>query len=203
MTADRTPAHATPGSVFQREDVDAMLRAETLGMGGRPDPRGVGVATETAVRLVDEFGADVLDWVVARDEVTVVIEPAALVRVATFLRDVAGFGLLSDLSACDWLDRRDRRFSVSYHCTRLAPGAPRLRLQVWVDEGEAVQSVMGVWPTADWHEREAFDMLGIEFTGRAGLRRILMADDWVGHPQRKDYPMGGEPVKFTSSPREI
>jgi NADH-quinone oxidoreductase subunit C len=87
-------------------------------------------------------------------------------------------------------------------------GAPQLRLRVWVDEGESVPSVMGVWPTADWHEREAFDFFGIDFIGedgkrRAGLKRIIMPEDWEGHPLRKDYPMGGEPVKFTNSLREL
>jgi NADH-quinone oxidoreductase subunit C len=78
-----------------------------------------------------------------------------------------------------------------------------VRVRVWVDEGVSVPSVVGVWPTADWHEREAFDFFGIEFTGRDGLRRLIMPDDWVGHPLRKDYPIGGEPVKFTNAGREL
>jgi NADH/F420H2 dehydrogenase subunit C len=90
-----------------------------------------------------------------------------------------------------------RRFSVSYHLLGLREGAPRVRLQVWLDDGESVPSVVGVWPTADWHEREAWDMLGIQFDGHPNLRRILMEDDWEGHPLRKDYPIGGEPVRFS------
>ncbi|HEX2045970.1 MAG TPA: NADH-quinone oxidoreductase subunit C [Gaiellaceae bacterium] len=92
------------------------------------------------------------------------------------------------------------RFSVSYHLLRLEPGAqeaPRLRLQVWVEDGEAVPSVVGVWPTADWHEREAWDLMGIPFEGHPNLVRIIMDDDWEGHPLRKDYPVGGEPVRFS------
>jgi NADH-quinone oxidoreductase subunit C len=92
---------------------------------------------------------------------------------------------------------KPRRFSVSYHLLALRRGAPRVRLQVWIDEGEAVASVVGVWPTADWHEREAFDLFGIRFDGHPNLRRILMDDDWEGHPLRKDYPIGGEPVRFS------
>jgi NADH-quinone oxidoreductase subunit C len=92
------------------------------------------------------------------------------------------------------------RFSVSYHLLRVVSGAreaPRLRLQVWAEDGESVPSLVGVWPTADWHEREAFDLMGIVFDGHPNLVRILMEDDWEGHPLRKDYPLGGEPVRFS------
>jgi NADH/F420H2 dehydrogenase subunit C len=90
-----------------------------------------------------------------------------------------------------------KRFSVSYHLLALKDGAPRVRLQVWVDEGEPVPSVVSIWPTADWHEREAFDLMGIAFSGHPNLKRILMDEDWEGHPLRKDYPIGGEPVRFS------
>jgi NADH-quinone oxidoreductase subunit C len=93
---------------------------------------------------------------------------------------------------------KPRRFSISYHLLALRDGAPRVRVQIWIDEGEPVPSVVSVWPTADWHEREAFDMFGIRFEGHPNLRRILMEDDWEGHPLRKDYPIGGEPVRFSS-----
>jgi NADH-quinone oxidoreductase subunit C len=93
---------------------------------------------------------------------------------------------------------KPRRFSVSYHLLALHEGARRIRVQVWVDDGEPVPSVVSVWPTADWHEREAFDMFGIRFEGHPNLTRILMEDDWDGHPLRKDYPIGGEPVRFSS-----
>ncbi len=89
------------------------------------------------------------------------------------------------------------RFSVSYHLLALREGAPRVRVQVWVEDGEPVPSVVSVWPTADWHEREAFDLMGIRFEGHPNLTRILMEDDWEGHPLRKDYPIGGEPVRFS------
>jgi NADH:ubiquinone oxidoreductase subunit C len=97
---------------------------------------------------------------------------------------------------------KPKRFSLSYHLLRLASGsaeAPRLRLQVWCDDGEPVPSVVSVWPTADWHEREAWDMMGIRIDGHPNLSRILMEEDWEGHPLRKDYPLGGEPVRFSSA----
>ena len=90
------------------------------------------------------------------------------------------------------------RFSVSYHLLALRRGAPRVRLQVWVNDGEPVPSVVTVWPTADWHEREAWDLMGIRIESHPNLKRILMDDDWEGHPLRKDYPIGGEPVRFSS-----
>jgi NADH-quinone oxidoreductase subunit C len=95
---------------------------------------------------------------------------------------------------------KPKRFSVSYHLLALAPGAreaPRVRLQVCCDEDEPVPSVVSVWPTADWHEREAWDMMGIRIEGHPNLTRLLMEDDWEGHPLRKDYPLGGEPVRFS------
>jgi NADH-quinone oxidoreductase subunit C len=91
------------------------------------------------------------------------------------------------------------RFSLNYHLLRLADAGGRVRLQVWLDEGETVETVIPVWPTADWHEREAFDMMGIRFEGHPNLVRILMDEDWEGHPLRKDYPLGGEPVRFSEA----
>jgi NADH-quinone oxidoreductase subunit C len=94
---------------------------------------------------------------------------------------------------------KPKRFSLSYHLIRVADGGGRVRVQVWLDDGESVETVIPVWPTADWHEREAFDMMGIPFDGHPNLVRILMDDDWEGHPLRKDYPLGGEPVRFSEA----
>jgi NADH-quinone oxidoreductase subunit C len=94
-------------------------------------------------------------------------------------------------------DPKPKRFSVAYHLLRLAADTRRVRVVVWLDDGEEVDSVVGVWPTADWFEREAWDMYGIRFTGHPNLVRILMDDDWAGFPLRKDYPLGGEPVRFS------
>jgi len=94
---------------------------------------------------------------------------------------------------------KPKRFSLSYHLLALKRGAPRVRLQCWLDDDEPVQSVVSVWPTADWHEREQFDLMGIRFEGHPNLNRILLEDDWDGHPLRKDYPLGGEPVRFSDA----
>jgi NADH:ubiquinone oxidoreductase subunit C len=92
---------------------------------------------------------------------------------------------------------KPKRFSVSYHLLAVRADATRVRLQTWVDDGESVPSLVSVWPTADWHEREAWDLMGIRFDGHPNPTRILMEDDWEGHPLRKDYPIGGEPVRFS------
>jgi NADH-quinone oxidoreductase subunit C len=89
------------------------------------------------------------------------------------------------------------RFSLNYHLLAIRAAPARVRLQTWAEDGEPVPSVVSVWPTADWHEREAWDLMGIPFAGHPNLRRILMDDDWEGHPLRKDYPIGGEPVRFS------
>jgi NADH/F420H2 dehydrogenase subunit C len=93
---------------------------------------------------------------------------------------------------------KPKRFSVSYHLLALREDDHvRVRLQVWADDGEPVPSVVTVWPTADWHEREVWDMYGINITDHPNRERILMPEDWEGHPLRKDYPIGGEPVRFS------
>jgi NADH-quinone oxidoreductase subunit C len=163
----------------------------------------------------------------AYGETTVVVSADKLVAAARHLRDRRGFDFLSDVTATDYLgwggevsgyigteSGRDlnspmtqglqtlpapkpKRFSMSYHLLALGPEAERVRLQTWLDEGEPVQSVVEVWPSADWHEREAWDLMGVPIVGHPNLRRILMEDDWEGHPLRKDYPIGGEPVRFS------
>ncbi|MDW8337910.1 MAG: NADH-quinone oxidoreductase subunit C [Thermoleophilia bacterium] len=94
-------------------------------------------------------------------------------------------------------DPKPKRFSVSYHLLRISKDPARVRVQVWLDDGEEVDSVIRVWPSADWFEREAWDMMGIPFRGHPNLVRLLMPEDWEGHPLRKDYPLGGEPVRFS------
>ncbi len=96
-------------------------------------------------------------------------------------------------------DAKPKRFAVNYHVLRLSDAPVRVRLQAWLDDGEEIDSVVRVWPTADWFEREAWDMFGIVFRGHPNLVRILMEDDWEGHPLRKDYPIGGEPVRFSGA----
>ncbi len=93
-----------------------------------------------------------------------------------------------------------RRFAVSYQLlARELDPVRRLRVRTWVEDGEAVPSAVQVFPSADYLEREAFDLMGISFTGHPNLERIFLPEGWDGHPHRKDYPIGGEPVQFSDA----
>jgi NADH-quinone oxidoreductase subunit C len=96
-------------------------------------------------------------------------------------------------------ETKPKRFAVSYHLLAMRQPPARVRLKTWIDDDQALDSVVPVWPAADWYEREQFDMMGIVFDGHPNLKRILMEDDWEGHPLRKDYPIGGEPVRFSEA----
>jgi len=127
-----------------------------------------------------------------RGEITVVVPPSHLVRASEFLSTEPSlrFSFLSDLTPVDRFPL-EPRFEINYHLLSL-DRRERLRLQVWLSgKDPAVDSVTSVWPTANWHEREAFDLFGIRFEGHPDLKRILMPDDWEGHPLRKDYPTEG------------
>ncbi len=137
-------------------------------------------------------------------ETTIELEKDALLDVARFLCDDEDmqFALLSDVTVVDYLPQ-EPRFAVVYHLLSLAHRR-RLRLRVWIAEAEAeLPSVTGIWPGANWYEREVYDMFGISFTGHPNLRRILMPDDWEGHPLRKDYPLGQEEIAFTHNQEEV
>jgi NADH-quinone oxidoreductase subunit C len=121
-----------------------------------------------------------------------------LVEICTFLRDdpELDFGMLSWIGGVDWMPRHPR-FEVIYGLLSITHAA-RIHLKVDVAEEHAhVPSVIPVWPTANWHERETYDFYGIEFTGHPDLTRILLPEDWVGWPLRKDSPLGYEEVAFT------
>ena len=116
---------------------------------------------------------------------------AKLLDVGRFLRDTpeAAFNFCSDVTASDW-PPRPQRFDVIY-CLFSTRHRKRVRIKVRAAEGEAVPSVCGLWPAANWLEREVYDLFGVNFTGHPNRKRILMPDDWQGHPQRKDYPLEG------------
>jgi NADH-quinone oxidoreductase subunit C len=144
-----------------------------------------------------EFAAAVLKVVVDRGELTLYIAREHLAGIAGTLRDNSRlrFELCSNVSGADYLGT-DSRLHVVYDL-RSMTFRRRLRLEVAVGiDDPHVPSVTAIYPTADWQEREVWDLFGIVFDGHPALTRILMPDDWDGHPQRKDYPLGGIPVQY-------
>jgi NADH-quinone oxidoreductase subunit C len=135
---------------------------------------------------------------VAHGEMTIYVEREHLVSLLQTFRDDASlrFELASSISGVDYGEGVNRRLHVVYELLSMTYRR-RVRLEVAVDVTDAtVPSAVAVYPTADWHEREVWDMFGVVFAGHPGLTRILMPDDWAGHPQRKDYPLGGIPVEY-------
>jgi NADH-quinone oxidoreductase subunit C len=127
-----------------------------------------------------------------RDEMTIYVERSAIREACALLRDDANcpFNLLSDVTAVDWYPS-EPRFEVIYHLFSIR-NKERVRLKVRLNSDmTAVDSVTSVWPAANYFEREVFDLFGMRFNGHPYLRRIMMPEDWEGHPLRKDYPVEG------------
>jgi len=141
-------------------------------------------------KLKAKFSGSVLDVSEFRGETTVTVKKEDIVAICSFLKKDAGYNFLTDLCGVDYLGKSPR-FMVVYHLYSIG-AKERLRLKVPVEESDpSVDTVSGVWSTANWHERECWDLMGITFNNHPDLRRILMAEDWVGHPLRKDYPVQG------------
>ena len=141
--------------------------------------------------LRDENAEWVAEAVEAFGEVTVIVPAASIVDICFFLKTRHGFDLLSDICGADRGPEEDPRFAVNYHLFSTIH-FKRLRLKVRLSEDDPkVPSVTGIWKTADWHERETYDMFGVVFEGHPDLRRILLPSDFDGHALRKDYPLRG------------
>jgi NADH-quinone oxidoreductase subunit C len=152
-------------------------------------------------KLKARFVDAVQEIIEAHGELTVVASRAQIAEICRFLKDDPDlrFDMLMDIAGVDYLGR-EPRFEVVYHLYSI-PHNNRLRLKVRVSEDDlVVPTVSSVWSTANWHEREAFDMLGIAFADHPDLRRIYMPDDYPGHPLRKDFPILGPDVEV--NPRD-
>jgi NADH-quinone oxidoreductase subunit C len=139
-----------------------------------------------------------------RGMLNVAVRREAIVELASFLRDDPdlSYMFLENLCAVDYLGR-DPRYEIVYHLLSFQ-NHHRICLKVGVPANNPdVPTLTVLWPTANWQEREAYDMFGITFNGHTGLYRILMPDDWEGHPLRKDVPLGYEEVAFTFNEAEI
>ena len=148
----------------------------------------------TVQRLKERFPEAVLEVREFRGEITIVIPKDKLIQVCAFLRDDSelNFNFLSDLTSLDFFEKKQPRFEVNYHLLSHANRC-RLRLKVAVAEGEKVPSVTGIWSTANWHEREVYDLMGIVFENHPDLRRMYMPEGFEYHPLRKDFPVLGIP----------
>ncbi|CAB4675505.1 unannotated protein [freshwater metagenome] len=147
-------------------------------------------------RAYPEFSHAIERVVVDRGELTLHVKREKLVEVAMILRDSLKFEMCMGVSGVHYPDRTDREFSAVYPLLSLTHNR-RIRLEVSVADADAhIPSLVEVWAGNNWHERETFDMFGIIFDGHPGLTRILMPDDWQGHPQRKDYALGGIAVEY-------
>ena len=140
---------------------------------------------ELVGRVRAKFASALVEAIEDRKQAILTVECGKLAEVAQYLRDEEKFDLLSDLTAVDW-PKREKRFDVVLNLYSFAKNE-RLRVKARAGDGEEVPSVAGVWPTANWLEREAFDMFGIVFAGHPNLTRILLPDEWQGYPLRKDY----------------
>ena len=151
--------------------------------------------------LVPNFGDVVTKVVVHRGEITFHVARERLLELVRYLRDDAHlrFEFCSSVSGVHYPADPDRELHAVYHLQSMTHNR-RIRLEVSVPDADPhIPSVVRIYPTADWHERETYDMFGIVFDGHPALTRILMPDDWPGHPQRKDYPLGGISVEYVGA----
>jgi NADH-quinone oxidoreductase subunit C len=158
--------------------------------------------TEVLHEFVEKLKTEDASWVVAvKDalgEVTITVPREAIVDVCWVLKSKHGFDMLADLCGCDRGVEESPRFEVNYHLFS-TKHHNRLRLKVLLSDDEPnVDTVTTVWKTANWHERETYDLLGIKFDNHPDLRRILLPSDFDGHALRKDYPLRGyEPYSLS------
>jgi NADH-quinone oxidoreductase subunit C len=145
-------------------------------------------------RLENRFGGTVSEF---RNESTLTIKADQVVDASRFLKDEAGFEMLLDITAVDYCPRVDGRFQLVYHYYSMKKNQI-IVLRVSLDgNAPEIHTIEGVYPNANWYEREIWDLMGIRFSGHSDLRRILLPSDWEGHPLRKDYPLGYEEVQYT------
>ena len=183
------PASSTsPVSTPPAKTVDAPAAPAKAAAPAPPKPPVVlptPLDNEFATRFRAKFGAALFEAMEDRKQAILTVDRVRLVEIALHLRDDEKFDMLADLTAVDW-PKREKRFDVVLNLYSFSKNE-RLRLKVWAADAENVPSVVSVWPTANWQEREVFDMFGIVFSGHPNLKRILLPDEWQGYPLRKDY----------------
>jgi NADH-quinone oxidoreductase subunit C len=150
-----------------------------------PKEGPVALDNDLVKRYKQRFGDAIREAWIDRKQSILVVAREKLVEIATYSRDDEKFDWLSDLTAVDW-PKREQRFDIVLNMYSMEKNE-RLRLKVHASADERVPSVQGVWATANWEEREVYDMFGVVFEGHPELKRILLPDEWQGYPLRKDY----------------
>jgi NADH-quinone oxidoreductase subunit C len=154
----------------------------------------------TIKALETRFGGTPCEF---RDEQTVMLKPDQIVAASRYLMDVVGFEMLLDITAVDYCPRVEGRYHLVYHFFSIKKTQILvLRIPLDGDDPE-IETLEGVYPNANWYEREIWDLMGIHFSGHSDLRRILLPADWEGHPLRKDHALGYEEVQFSFNFDEI
>ena len=154
---------------------------------------------DTLAAALGDDAAAIERVVVDRGELTLFVRRENLPGVASALRDTPAlrFEMCTGVSGVHFPEETGRELHAVYHFLSITHGSRRVRVEVTTpDDDRHIPSIVGIYPGVDWHERETWDMFGIIFDGHPALTRILMPDDWPGHPQRKDYPLGGIPVEY-------
>ena len=150
-----------------------------------PPPLQIPLDNELSRRYRERFGAAILDAIEDRKQPILTVDAGQLREIARYSCESEKFDLLEDFTAVDW-PRREKRFDLVAQLYSFSLNT-RLRLKAALGAQEEADSLASVWPAANWLEREIFDMFGIVFRGHPGLKRILLPDEWQGHPLRKDY----------------
>ena len=157
------------------------------------------VAEELALSLLDAGVNGAVDKIVIdRGEMTFYVKPEHLIAFMTECRDEPAlrFEMCTSISGVHFPEETDRELHIVYSLLSITHNR-RIRVEVTIpDSNRHLPSLVATYPSADWHERETWDFFGLIFDGHPALTRIQMPDDWVGHPQRKDYPLGGIPVEY-------
>jgi NADH-quinone oxidoreductase subunit C len=168
------------------------------GPDGAAEPGAFDEVADELERAMPDFGDAIERVVVDRGEMTFHVRRERVREVAQTLRDEPKlrFELCSGVSGVHYPQDTDAELHAVYHLLSITHNR-RVRLEVACPDADPhIPSIVSVYPTNDWHERETYDFFGIVFDGHPALTRIEMPDDWVGHPQRKDYPLGGIPVEY-------
>jgi NADH-quinone oxidoreductase subunit C len=157
-----------------------------------PEPKLISQAIAEGIR--ERFPSEVKEIKEFRDQVSLIIKKDRVKEIMEYLHDTPElcFSYLRDICGVDYLGRKEPRFEVVYQLFSISHRhLIRIRAEVPEDD-PVIDSVVSIWDGANWHERECYDMFGIQFKGHPDLRRILMPEDWEGYPLRKDYPLGSD-----------